>query len=184
MPRSLLGSTLHSAGSCSVSFSWTLPNSRADPGASLEGYHPGLFFLERLDKLASSCDPELAVRAREMTLDGLERDVKLVSDLTIRPPLGSKPCDAQLARRQCLDAATKLAPRPRTRRPELVSCPGDERSRAAPGGKVESLGERLPSRGPLSGPAQRSSKLRQRSRELERGRRLSKHAHRFAEQLA
>src|SRR5262249_18201011 len=75
---------------------------RAD-SAALEGRHPRFFWLEHAVELLAAGYAELPVGAGEVALDGLDRQVELLGDLTVRAPVVGQTDDAQLARCQRLD---------------------------------------------------------------------------------
>src|SRR5690348_9461850 len=91
---------------------------------SLEGWHPGLFSLEHPWELRATFDPELRVRAGEVTLHGLERHEELLGDLAVGAALGREMNDPQLAWREGLHAGAPLAPRAGAGRLELLACAG------------------------------------------------------------
>src|SRR5262245_8337316 len=100
---------------------WSAPSVTQGGRGSLQGAHPGLFAGERRGQLAAALDRELAVDAGEVALDRLQRHVQLVGDLPVRAPVGCEPRDAELARRERLDAAPELAPRSRAGRVQLLA---------------------------------------------------------------
>ena len=112
---------------------------RAPLPASLEGRHPRFFRIEHAVELLAAGDAELAVGAGEVAFDGLDRHVQLLGDLTIRASVAGQPDDAQLARRQRLDADAPVAARTRTGDAQLFAGAGRERLGAAARGAVETL---------------------------------------------
>src|SRR5262245_19284372 len=98
---------------------WSWPHGRAAPRRSLEGRHPRLFLAQRGGELRPPLDPERPVGPREMALDGLDRHVERVGDLAVGAALGGEPSDAQLARRERLDAGAPYAAGPCAGRVEL-----------------------------------------------------------------
>src|SRR6266545_134570 len=142
-------------------------------GPSLEGWHPGLFSFEDLGQLAAAFDPELGVRTREVTLDGLERHIQLVGDLAVRVALGRQPYDAQLAGSERFHTDAPLASRAGAGGLELLARAGGQRPGAAAGGEVERLGERLARGSALASPTQRRPELGQRVGALEHCRRIA-----------
>src|SRR4029077_7959402 len=112
------------------------------------------FCSQGVGQLAAALDPELGVRAGQVTLDGLEGDVELTGDLAVGPAFGGKPGDPQLAGGQGLDAGAPGAPRAGARRLQLVAGPGGQRPGAAARGQIQRPGERITGRGAFAGPAQ------------------------------
>src|SRR5262249_11883347 len=110
---------------------------------SLPGRHPGFFSLHELRQLGAAFDSQLDVRAREVTLDGLERHEEPISDLAVGVAVGRKLHDMELPGAQGFQARAPLAPRACARGPEFLAHPICQRSRAAAGGEFERLRERL-----------------------------------------
>src|SRR5262245_8240371 len=136
-------------------------------GPSLEGGHPGLSRAEGVGELGPAADPELAVGAGEVTLDGLEGHVQLLGDLAIRAALGRQPRDAELARGERLGPGPPRAPRTGAGGVELLPRAPGERPGAAARGQVERVGERLARIGAPAGATQPRAPLGQRVRPLE-----------------
>jgi hypothetical protein len=88
-----------------------------------------------------------------MTFNRLERHVQLVRDLPVRPAVGRKPRDPQLARSKRVDAGTPLAARAGTGRLELLAGASSQSASAAAGRELQRLGERLTPSGALAGAA-------------------------------
>src|SRR5689334_9627661 len=60
----------------------------------------GSLLRERLRQVVARADPELAVGARQVHLDRLERDVERLGDLLVGPARGGEVGHAALARRE------------------------------------------------------------------------------------
>src|SRR5262245_23861578 len=150
---------------------------------SLEGGHPGFLAFQNPGELSSAFDAQLRVGAREVAFDGLERHVQLVGDLAIRPTAAGEPYDAQLARRQRLDAGA-----PRTSRPgpgclELFARASREWTGTTAGREVERFDKRLACGRTLAVPAQRRSQLRQGVPPLEHSWRAPENSHGLRKEL-
>ena len=94
-----------------------MPQTRA---VSLEG-HTLVFSLEHPAQLLAPTDTELRIDAREMSLDGLQRDIELVCDLAIRASLECESRDSQLPGSKRLHTCAPNSPGPGAGRAELLA---------------------------------------------------------------
>src|SRR5918996_6211416 len=99
---------------------------------------------ERARQLAARADPELAVGAREVNLDGLGGHVEALGDVLVRVAPGGQLRNATLARGERLHPTERLRARPRPRGVELGAGALGERPGPASSGQLERLTERLP----------------------------------------
>ena len=106
---------------------------------ALEGRHPCFCGIEHAVELLAGGDAELAVGAGEVAFDRLDRHVQLLGDLTVRASRSGQLDDAQLARRQRLDADAPVAARTRTSDTQLLAGTGRQGPGAAARGAVEAL---------------------------------------------
>src|SRR5262245_58586598 len=76
---------------------------------SLEGSHPWISRTEDAVELFAAGDAQLRVGAREVAFDRLDREIELLSDLTVAAPVPGKPHGAEFARRQRFQADSPIA---------------------------------------------------------------------------
>src|SRR5262249_60717433 len=107
-------------------------------------------------ELGAAGDAELPVGAGEVALDGLDRQVELLGDLTVRAPVLGQTDDAQLARCQRLDADAPVAARTRTGDAQLFAGAGHERAGAPARRPVETSCQHPACLRPLAGAPQPS----------------------------
>ena len=92
-----------------------------------------------------------------MTLDRLQRHIKLMGDLAVGAPLRGKPRHVQFPRAQCFQPGAPLTSRAGAEGLQFFSYVGCQRTGAASGREVESLGERFARGGAVTLSSQHSS---------------------------
>src|SRR5215475_15558599 len=93
--------------------------------------------------MVASVDAKLSICTGEVTLDGFERHIELVGDFSVGPTIGRQLRDTQLSRTQGLQACAPLATWACAGGFEFLTGACCQRSGAAPGRKVQSLGKRF-----------------------------------------
>src|SRR4051794_37367067 len=124
---------------------------------------------ERSAQLPPRADAELSVRVAQLVFDRAHAQEERLGDLAVGAPVGGHARDAQLARRERLDARDRPAARARAARLELVVRALGQRGRAAAVREVEAPAQRVAGGGALARAPQRGAEVDERPGPLERG---------------